>query len=186
MKPKGLKRNGKGKGRPLRATPSIKLSRLSPGAIPESNLKIKQIVVPIDFSPESKRALRFASKLAAIFGSTIQLVHVVEPASFVNDLPNVIVMRSDEEVGKEAAAKLQSLTFVQRSIALKPFHSIVRFGQPVEEIIRTADDIGAAAIVISTHGLTGIRRALIGSTVEQVIRHARRPVRVVPARKMYD
>ncbi len=47
-------------------------------------------------------------------------------------------------------------------------------------ILETAREIGADAIVVGTHGRTGLRRALMGSTAEAVIRHARQPVLVVP------
>src|SRR5688500_12288269 len=67
-----------------------------------STLRLKTIVVPIDFSQPSNNALRYAIRLADQFGSVLRLVHVVEPAPFLNDLPNVALIRSDAEIAKAA------------------------------------------------------------------------------------
>jgi nucleotide-binding universal stress UspA family protein len=147
-------------------------------------LLFAHLLVPVDFSECSQQALRYADQIAASFGSKVSVVNVIPLNEGLLRLGAEQLRVFDEELRENQRRKL--MAFVRTSVARKPFHSIVRLGQPVEEIIRTADDIGAAAIVISTHGLTGIKRALIGSTAEQVIRHAERPVCVVPARKMYD
>lgn len=142
------------------------------------------LLVPIDFSECSQHALRYAEQIAGSFGSKVSVVNVIPLNEGLLRLGARQLRAFDEELRENQRRKL--ITFVRKSTALKPFQSVVRLGHPVEEIIRTADDIGAAAIVISTHGLTGLKRALIGSTAEQVIRHAHRPVCVVPSRKMYD
>src|SRR5688572_13064817 len=104
MKTKTLKTNSR-TSKPINrlvGTPTV-------AAEPGSGLRLKVIVVPIDFSPESKKALRYACKLAEQFGAVLRLIHVVEPAPFLNDLSNVIVSRSDQEIAKESLVKLQAL-----------------------------------------------------------------------------
>jgi universal stress protein A len=141
-------------------------------------LRLKVIAVPIDFSAESKNALRYACRLAEQFGSVLRLIHVVEPAPFLNDLPNVLVSRSDEEIAKEALVKLQALA--QDEIEeLIPIYPQVRIGKPYQEIVSTAKMADADLIVISTHGYTGLKHAFLGSTAERVVRHAQCPVLVV-------
>jgi glycine betaine transporter len=142
------------------------------------------LLVPVDFSECSQHALRYAEQVARLFHSKISVINVILLNEGLLRLGAEQLHLLDDQLRENQRRKLTA--FVRSSIARKPVHSIVRLGQPVEEIIRTADDIGAAAIVISTHGLTGIKRALIGSTAEQVIRHAHRPVCVVPSRKIYD
>ncbi|MCI0748019.1 MAG: universal stress protein [Verrucomicrobia subdivision 3 bacterium] len=178
------------KARTLKSAVSGKRPRLlanGPGRKPsgrvqrapsEAKLKVRTIVVPVDFSPESKKALQYASKLAAKLGSGLQLVHVVEPASFVDDLPNIALLRPDQEVAKEARVRLQSLMTdeVDRSI---PVQAAVRIGKPYHEIVSFAKTGDADLIVISTHGYTGLKHALLGSTAERVVRHATCPVLVV-------
>jgi len=56
-------------------------------------------------------------------------------------------------------------------------------GVPFDQITRTAEELGADLIIIATHGRTGLKRALLGSTAENVVRHATCPVLVVRERK---
>jgi nucleotide-binding universal stress UspA family protein len=136
------------------------------------------IVVPIDFSAESKKALRYACKLAEQFGAVLRLIHVVEPAPFLNDLPNVVVSRTDKEIAKESLVKLQALA--QDEIdELIPIYPQVRVGKPYHEIVSAAKVLGADLIVISTHGYTGLKHAFLGSTAERVVQHAQCPVLVL-------
>jgi nucleotide-binding universal stress UspA family protein len=108
----------------------------------------------------------------------IRLVHVVEPGSFVNDLANVAVIRDDKEVAQDAAARLQCLA--QDEVEeLIPVQAEVRIGKPYHEICSMAKTLGADLIVIATHGYTGLKHALLGSTAERVVRHASCPVLVV-------
>jgi universal stress protein A len=141
-------------------------------------LRLKVIVVPIDFSAESKKALRYACRLAEQFGSVLRLIHVVEPAPFLNDLPNVIISRSDAEIAKESLVRLQTLARdeISELISISPQ---VRVGKPYHEIVTAAKVGGADLIVISTHGYTGLKHAFLGSTAERVVRHAECPVLVV-------
>jgi nucleotide-binding universal stress UspA family protein len=59
----------------------------------------------------------------------------------------------------------------------------VRLGRPPQEIVNLADKIAAGLIVVGSRGLGGIRRALMGSVSESVIRHAHCPVMVVREEK---
>jgi nucleotide-binding universal stress UspA family protein len=141
-------------------------------------LRVKTIVVPIDFSPESKKALRYASRLAAQTGAALRLVHVVEPAPFLNDLANVALVRSDKEVAQEAAVKLQCLAHDEVE-EQTPVQAEVRVGKPHNEIVALAKVLCADLIVIATHGYSGLKHAVLGSTAERVVRHATCPVLVV-------
>ena len=143
-----------------------------------SALRLKTIIVAIDFSPPSMTALRHATRLAEQFGSVIRLVHVVEPAPFLNDLPNVALVRTDQEIAKEAKLKLEA-TAQQEIEELVPVYPEVRIGKAYNEIVAAAKVSGADLIVIATHGYTGLKHALLGSTAERVVRHAHCPVLVV-------
>jgi len=155
-------------------TPS--LSRKEKAQLPK--LKVKVIVVPIDFSAESKKALNYAAKLAAGFGAVLRVIHVVETAPFLNDLPNVVLTRSENEMAKEALVKLQAIAQdeIDELISVQPE---VRIGKPYREIVGAARVLGADLIVIATHGYTGLKHAVLGSTAERVVQHAPCPVLVV-------
>ena len=147
-----------------------------------STLRVKTIVVPIDFSQPSNNALRYAIRLADQFGAVVRLVHVVEPAPFLNDLPNVALIRSDTEIAKAAKVKLQAIA--QDDIdELIPVYPEVRIGKPYQEIVAAAKVGDADLIVIATHGYTGLKHAFLGSTAERVVRHAHCPVLVVRENK---
>lgn len=145
---------------------------------PPERMSLKRILVPIDFSEASLKALRYAVPFAEQFGATICLVHVIEPASFMNDLPNVVLVRSDEEEAKEARNQLVSLA--QKEIEeLIPINPQVRTGKPFHEIVELAKTLEIDLIIIATHGHTGLKHCLLGSTAERVVRHAPCPVLVV-------
>jgi universal stress protein A len=141
-------------------------------------LKVRTIVAPIDFSAESKRALQYAAKLASQFDATLKLIHVVEPAPFINDLPNVVLTRTDKEIANERKVRLQALAKDEID-ELIPVQTGVRIGKAYHEIVSFAKVADADLIVIPTHGYTGFKHAVLGSTAERVVRHATCPVLVV-------
>jgi nucleotide-binding universal stress UspA family protein len=172
MKTKTLKTNSRTRKPIDRLAGAVTVAR------PGVGLKLKVIVVPIDFSDESKKALRYACRLAEQFGSVLRLIHVVEPALFLNDIPNAIVSRTDQEIVKESLVRLQALAEDEIE-ELIPIYPQVRVGKPYNEIVTAAKMGGADLIVISTHGYTGLKHAFLGSTAERVVRHAECPVLVV-------
>lgn len=139
---------------------------------------LERLLVPIDFSETSIRALPVASELAGKFGATLRLLHVVEPV-VLNGLINIALAVSQEEIECEAKAQLINLARKQSpgEIAVSPE---VRVGKPFREIVEAARRMKASLIVMATHGFTGMQRVLMGSTTERVIRHAPCPVLVVP------
>lgn len=178
MKTKTLKQMSTKRLNRLAKTPTGATPSLSRKEAELPKLKVKVIVVPVDFSPESKKALNYAAKLAAGFGAVLRVIHVVETAPFLNDLPNVVLTRSENEMAKEALVKLQAIA--QDEIdELIPVQSEVRIGKPYREIVGAAKVLGADLIVIATHGYTGLKHALLGSTAERVVQHAPCPVLVV-------
>jgi universal stress protein A len=178
MKTKLLKGESRKRINRLAAPAAITLRGSRHENVEGLKLSVKVIVVPVDFSPESKKALSYASKLAAQFGAVVRLIHVIETAPFLNDLPNTLLARSEEEVAKEALVKLQALA--QDEIdELIPVQPEVRIGKPYREIVGAAAVLGADLIVIATHGYTGLKHALLGSTAERVVQHAPCPVLVV-------
>ena len=141
-------------------------------------VQVKKVLVPIDFSEPSLKALNYAVAFANQFGASIFLVHVVEPASFLNDMRNVPLAVSDGEVANKLHHKLVMLARKQID-PVTPVHPLVCIGKPFDEIVKTAKTFDADLIILATHGRTGLKRALLGSTAERVVRHASCPVLVV-------
>ena len=161
--------------RPLARQVSASSPSVAPAA---SGVRLKKLLVPIDFSEPSLNALKYAVAFAGRFDATICLVHVVEPASFLNDVRNVPLAVSDREVANKLHHKLVMLA--RKDIdPLTPVHQLVCIGKPFDEIVRTAKTFKADLIIIATHGRTGLKRAVLGSTAERVVQHAPCPVLVV-------
>jgi nucleotide-binding universal stress UspA family protein len=145
---------------------------------PEAVLALKKILVPTDFSPASLKALQDALPFAERSGAAIVLLHVIEPASFVNGFDSISLTLTDETQVQRAKSEL--IFLAQKEIKpLIPVNPQVRLGKPAEEIVATAKNVQADLIVIATHGYTGLKRAFIGSTAERVVRCAPCPVLVV-------
>jgi len=143
--------------------------------------RLTKILVPVDFSKHSKQALGYAVGLAKQFGSKLTLLHTVYPHYYatnseytVYDWPALMVSLRDD------AEKQMRHLIRQTAFSGVPFESQVTVGFPSETILQLAEDAGADLIVSSTHGRTGLKRALIGSTAEQIVRHAKCPVLVIP------
>ncbi len=143
-----------------------------------SELGFQRILVPIDFSKTSLQALRQAASFGERFSATVILLHVVEKAPFMSDMANVPLAMSDKALAERAAVELDLLA--KRELAPEtPFETKVKSGKSYKEINDAAKSLKADLIIISTHGHTGLKHTLMGSTAERVVRHAPCPVLVV-------
>ena len=143
-------------------------------------LDVRNVLVPVDFSENAEAAAIYASDLAQKSGAKLHLLHVVEPASFVNDLKNVPFTLSDKQLQATAMTDLEALAtrFIDPSVQAT---WIVKHGKAYQQIVKVAKVLKADMIVISTHGYTGLKHTIMGSTAERVVRHAPCPVLVLRA-----
>jgi universal stress protein A len=141
-------------------------------------LDVRDILVPVDFSENAEAAVESAGQFAEKFGATIHLLHVVEPAPFITDLSNVPFTLSDKQLALKAETDLEALAlrFIPPSV---PVVRSVRRGKAHHEITEAAKELPADLIIVSTHGYTGLKHTLMGSTAERIVRHAICPVLVV-------
>jgi universal stress protein A len=143
-------------------------------------LNFKNILVPTDFSKISHKALEYAVAIAKQFGARITMLHVIEPLPYPVDLTYVPMgegfpIQPIEEDLNALAKRLVEPQLLKEAL--------VRVGSAFEEITNVARDCAADLIVITTHGRTGIRHVVMGSTAERVVRHAPCPVLVVRKRE---
>jgi nucleotide-binding universal stress UspA family protein len=155
----------------------------SPAVDRNAPVRIKTILVPLDFSRESFRVLEYSIVLARKFGATIHVVHVrpSKEVSAIERAENLLLNYTD------AVAFLQDrLSDVeqQHDLQFSPEHCHVFSGRPFEEICRVAREIEADLIILATRGHGGLRRVVLGSTAERVIRYAPCPV-LIPRGKCY-
>lgn len=143
-------------------------------------LGFKTILVPIDFSPHSKNALKYAVPLARNFGAGLHLVYVVEPTVYPADLGfgQVVMPGVEDELRSKGESELASL--VQTDIGRSVKATVaVRTGRPHQEILIEAEEKKADLIVVATHGHTGVEHILFGSTAERIVRSAKCPVMTI-------
>ena len=140
-------------------------------------MHIGRILVPTDFSDPSRNALRYAARFAEQFGAKVTLLFVNEPVMYPDFAYYPLTMENDQVI-KIAKAKLTTLG--NKEIGAKHIEEIlVRNGNPFHEITEAARTLKMDLIIISTHGYTGLKHALLGSTAERVVRHAPCPVLTV-------
>ena len=143
--------------------------------------RLKTILVTTDFSELSMRGVRAALSLGHQLGASVAVLHVVKPSSNFTGTETSLVVRDDldmvELVEKELSRMAKILA--KKNTRVEP---LVRYGQPFHEITELARSRGVDLIVIATHGHTGLKRVLLGSTAERVVRHAPCPVLTIPSR----
>jgi nucleotide-binding universal stress UspA family protein len=136
------------------------------------------IIVPLDGSELAEGALPYAVALARALESRVALVCVWEgnDSELAAALPSV-AMEIESGAREYFGAYLRKLE--ARLFEGVPVQAEVREGDAANEIERAAEDLGARAIVIGTHGRSGIGRWLYGSTASRILRNATIPVMAV-------
>ena len=143
-------------------------------------LTIRQILVPIDFSEMSIGAIQPAKNLAQRFQANVHLANICEqfyPAGFyAAPAPAPLsAFTYLETVRRTAAQRLKTLA-KERHLSGDCY---AQSGAPVfDEICRIAQEIPADLIVTSTHGRTGLKHVVLGSTAERLVQHSPCPVLV--------
>lgn len=140
-------------------------------------IQLKRILVPVDFSPCSEKALRYAVALAGPFDADLDLLHVVEgPVVYGPSF----VPPEDWLVQSRVAAR-EELEKLPGDAANKDMtvHRTVRTGTPFLEIIYHAKENSVDLIIMGTHGRSGLAHLLMGSVAERVVRKAPCPVLTV-------
>jgi len=142
---------------------------------------VSRVLVPIDFSEHSEKALAYAVELAKGLGAKVHLVHVYPITAYAAPplLPGPVVFAQFRDESQRVFEEL--MTRVKRDYSSELTGSL-KEGVPHVEILRCASDIGADMIVMGTHGHTGIEHLLLGSVAERVVRGARVPVLTVTLR----
>ncbi|MEP7049009.1 MAG: universal stress protein [Pseudomonadota bacterium] len=146
---------------------------------------IARILVPIDYSDNSRVALAYAVELAESFGASLELVHVWDRPTYATDA--VMVQRPgeahkpisqliQENAEKDMAELLASLSLPSE---LK-VQSRLLSGDPASTLLAELKKGVHDLVVISTHGRTGLSHLLLGSIAEKLVRLSPVPVLTVP------
>jgi nucleotide-binding universal stress UspA family protein len=146
------------------------------------SMELRRILVPIDFSDASLKALRYAIAFARQFQAKILLLHVVHVSYMAGEYGPIDVPVLEAQLVDAAKLKLRDLA-VEKVAAELLEDTIVCVGPAVHEIAEVAQERHSDLIILSTHGYTGLKHVLLGSVTENVVRHAPCPVLVVRERE---
>ena len=145
----------------------------------------RRILVPVDGSPTSSLGIKEALKIAKEQHSKLRLVHVVDELVVMSS-PDAIVPIDDvigalKDSGKKVLAKSKAL--IERAGAAAETVLLERFGgRAADSIVAEAKKWRADLIVLGTHGRRGVRRMVLGSDAEEVVRCSPVPVLLVRSR----
>jgi nucleotide-binding universal stress UspA family protein len=155
--------------------------------------EIKKILYPTDMSETSNHAFGYAASLANRYDALITILHVIKdvmPTS-ENLVTNVIgnskwqelLSRNKTEVVEKIRRRLETFCDETKAeLSSRPFlmeEVIVKIGNPMEEIIKEADQKGYDMIIMGAHGHGAIAGAVMGSVSRRVVRRSTTPVMVV-------
>ena len=138
---------------------------------------MKRILVPLDGSRASEAALPQARSLAHHYGAEVYLLRIAPDGSDVRVTASGQVHSGRDDTVEHCRTYLDAIaaTFVHERVGVD---TLVVRGHAAAVILEVAEDIQADLIVMSTQGRGGLKRALVGSVADSVIRHASMPVLV--------
>lgn len=139
------------------------------------------ILVAVDYSDASRKALDAAVQLAEDLDETIVMVHALAP------LPKVRpggrqdpISALKAEIGADEARELAT-TWAAQARKRVDVETVALEGKAVDVVLEEARKRKATLIVVGSHGRSGIKRAVLGSVAEAIVRASKVPVVVVPS-----
>lgn len=158
--------------------------------IPET----KKILYTTDLSPNSSYAFRYAVANARRHGAKIVILHVMEPLSVTADAVVSIYLSDNTKKDLEESKKASLFEIIRRRLnllcekegdadphILDRIESIdIAEGYPGDVILKKAEALNCDIVVMGTHGKGALKTAVLGSVSHQVLRHAHKPIYVIP------
>lgn len=138
-------------------------------------MKVKRVLVPVDFSANSLHALDYAVDFAKAFKAELLVLYVVEPVYYaVPDFTGGAAAALGgvlDEQRRSARAQLLEMErrYAKRRVKLR---ILLQSGSAYQAIVDTARRLKADMIIMATHGRTGMSHLLMGSVAERVVRSA--------------
>jgi nucleotide-binding universal stress UspA family protein len=150
------------------------------------SLLLGKILVATDGSEEASAAAEVATEVAKATGSGVHLVYAMQEERYRPHLgPEMWEgwQEGFEQARRSARSWVEERAELMRSEGAKTVEPHLMLGRPDAAIVWLAEEIGAGPVVVGSRGLGGMRRALIGSVSDSVVRHAHCPVMVVRQEK---
>jgi nucleotide-binding universal stress UspA family protein len=130
-------------------------------------MEIKKVLVPVDFSENSRKILDAAGSLSGICQAKLHVVFVVQSFDDYSGffVPHMPVAKFEEEMVEAAEKKMEKFIEGHKDVEAK-----ILVGDVAEEIIRHAEESDMDMIVMGTHGYKGLEKVMFGSVAEKVVR----------------
>jgi nucleotide-binding universal stress UspA family protein len=132
----------------------------------------KRFLVPLDQRPVGEPAMAIVADAARAAGGTVRLLHVAPIPDLVVGPDGHTVAYVDQEMSRVEGACLDHLRRFEPLFTGVAVEAVVRFGEPAEEILREAEAFDAEVIAVMTTCRNGVKRTLLGSVAEQLLRKA--------------
>jgi universal stress protein A len=139
----------------------------------------KRYLVPVDHSHGDEHVLAFVADAARAAGATVRLLHVAPAPDNIVSAEGLVVAYANQETSRLEAEHTDYLHGLEPLLGGVAVESVVRFGEPAEEILKEAETFGAEVIAVMTTCRNGVKRTLLGSVAEQLLRKAAATVLLV-------
>jgi nucleotide-binding universal stress UspA family protein len=136
----------------------------------------KRILVPLDQSLIAEAVIPLVADAARGGGATLGLLHVAPVPHPLTSKDGRMIAYVDQEMARLESEALDYLRTLEARLDGVPVECVVRFGEPLAEILREVEAFGADLIAVTTAGRGGLGRVALGSVAEQVFRYAKVPV----------
>ncbi|PEN15219.1 hypothetical protein CRI94_02760 [Longibacter salinarum] len=137
--------------------------------------EVATILVPVDLSSATEEVIERAARAAKIFNASVELFHIIErvslPPAYGVGAPALDTEAIERRAHKFLEEQASALENSGISVRVN-----VQSGHAATSILERVESDRPGLVVIGTHGFRGIKRAILGSVAEQVIRHAESPV----------
>jgi len=141
----------------------------------------RRIFVPVDGSAPSEEAVAYAGRLALEWGAEVIFAHVIDPDRLVcAEVPGIDIGAVLDDAAGDGRRLLERVAASAAALGLTP-RTRLRDGRTVETLLALAAEDGADLIAIGSHGRSGFKRLMMGSTTEMLLRSCHIPVLVVHA-----
>lgn len=153
-----------------------------PRAVEESDEMATTVIVGIDGSDPSKRAVDYAVSLAQVQKVDLVVAHVIPWSPYSFNTPSENESRGGQKKAEIQAATSQIIEPAVEAASSSPCKvtPIVRHGDPVDTLVQLARDFDATAIIVGRTGDSRVKRALFGSIPGHLVHESTIPVTVVP------
>lgn len=137
---------------------------------------MKKILIAHDGSKSSEKALKKAFQIAEAFGSSVTVLSVI-PELYLTELMEMDRARILDTMAKETGKMMEKIKTKTKGV--KSLKTVIKQGDPADEILNAAEKIKADVIITGSHGRHGTQRFLLGSVSSKIVDHAGCDVLVV-------